>query len=90
MVQLYVSDSVSRISFADGRVIVWSEELGESQYPIETLDGITLFGRPTMTTPFIVEMLKRERDIQLFTDRVEEDPESAGLDSGTHVGARRC
>lgn len=67
MVQLYVSDSVSRISFADGRVIVWSEELGESQYPIETLDGITLFGRPTMTTPFIVEMLKRERDIQLFT-----------------------
>ncbi len=40
MVQLYVSDSVSRISFADGRVIVWSEELGESQYPIETLDGI--------------------------------------------------
>lgn len=29
MVQLYVSDSVSRISFADGRVIVWSEELGE-------------------------------------------------------------
>lgn len=26
MVQLYVSDSVSRISFADGRVIVWSEE----------------------------------------------------------------
>lgn len=58
---------MSRISFADGRVIVWSEELGESQYPIETLDGITLFGRPTMTTPFIVEMLKRERDIQLFT-----------------------
>ncbi|WP_234802821.1 hypothetical protein, partial [Mycobacterium tuberculosis] len=26
-------DSVSRISFADGRVIVGSEELGESQYP---------------------------------------------------------
>lgn len=51
MVQLYVSDSVSRISFADGRVIVWSEELGESQYPIETLDGITLFGRPTMNRP---------------------------------------
>lgn len=51
MVQLYVSDSVSRISFADGRVIVWSEELGESQYPIETLDGITLFGRPTIEPP---------------------------------------
>lgn len=44
MVQLYVSDSVSRISFADGRVIVWSEELGESQYPIETLDASRCLG----------------------------------------------
>ncbi len=52
---------VSRISSADGRVIVWSEEL------IRSRRWTPPFGRPTMTTFFIVEMLKRERDIQLFT-----------------------
>ncbi|BCQ10562.1 CRISPR-associated endonuclease Cas1 [Mycobacterium heckeshornense] len=67
MVQLYVSDTVSRISFIDNRVVVWSEDHGESHFPVETLDGITLFGRPTMTTPFIFEMLKRALDIQLFS-----------------------
>ncbi|MBS4728530.1 CRISPR-associated endonuclease Cas1 [Mycobacterium sp. SM1] len=64
--QLYVSDTVSRVSFVDGQVVVWSDEHGEKHYPIETLDGVTLFGRPTMTTPFILEMLKRDIDIQLF------------------------
>ena len=65
--QLYVSDSVSRISYLQGRVIVRSRENGEKYYPIETLDGITVFGRPEMTTPFILEMLTRQLDIQLFS-----------------------
>ncbi len=37
-----------------------------SQYPIGTPDASRCHSR-TMTTPFIVEMLKRERDIQPFT-----------------------
>ena len=65
--QLYVSDSVSRIGYLAGRVTVWNEECGENQYPIETLEGITVFGRPAMTTPFILEMLKHQLDIQLFS-----------------------
>jgi len=65
--QLYLSDTVSRINFGDNQVIVWSDEHGQIHYPIEILDGITVFGRPSMTTPFILEMLKRELDIQLFS-----------------------
>ncbi len=65
--QLYVSDSVSKISYLGGRVTVWTSEGDENHYPIETLDGVTVFGRPTMTTPFILEMLHRQLDIQLFS-----------------------
>lgn len=64
--QIYVSDSVSQISYRAGRVIVHTAENGDSEYPIETVDGMTIFGRPQMSTPFILEMLKRQLGIHLF------------------------
>lgn len=67
MVHLYVSELVTRLSVRGNRVVTWCEESGEADYPIETIDGITLFGRPSMTTPFILEMLKRKLSIQLFS-----------------------
>ena len=34
---------------------------------MDTVDSVVIFGRPSMTTPFIIEMIGRQVDIQLFT-----------------------
>lgn len=67
MVHLYISDSASRVSLSRGRIIVCSDETGETSHPVDTVDSVVIFGRPSMTTPFIIEMIGRQVDIQLFT-----------------------
>lgn len=67
MTHLYIYDSGSRVSLSGGRIIVASEESGETSHPIETIDSIVVFGRPSITTPLIVEMINRAIDVHLFT-----------------------
>ena len=47
---LYIYDSGSHVSLSGGRVVVRSDEGGETSHPIETIDSIVVFGRPAMTT----------------------------------------
>jgi len=67
MVQLYISDSVARIGYSQNRITVFTEATGEMSYPIETIDGVTIFGQPSMSTRFIAELLRREIELQMFS-----------------------
>lgn len=64
---LYIYDSGSRASLSGGRVVVRSDEGGETSHPIETIDSIVVFGRPAMTTHLVVELLMRSIQVHLFT-----------------------
>lgn len=69
MVHLYISESATRISVTDNRIVITPVALDDppESHPIETVDAIVIFGRPSMTTPFISEMLRRQVEIQMFT-----------------------
>ena len=43
------------------------ERAGNLPSAVDTVDSVVIFGRPSMTTPFIIEMIGRQVDIQLFT-----------------------
>ncbi len=66
MVHLYISDSASRVSLRDGRVVTSSESDGETSWPVETIDSVTVFGRPAMSTAFLTGMLKRGVEVHLY------------------------
>ncbi|MDR1448075.1 MAG: CRISPR-associated endonuclease Cas1 [Candidatus Ancillula sp.] len=66
MVQLYISDSKAKIGFSENRITVNNIDNPHS-YPIETIDGVSIFGLSSISTKLIRELLTREIDLQLFS-----------------------
>jgi CRISPR-associated protein Cas1 len=62
-VQLYIQDSSDKIGFSENQVTVWSEERGERGFPVETIEGISIFGMPSLSSKFLRECLNH--NIQL-------------------------
>jgi CRISPR-associated protein Cas1 len=65
--QLYIFDSSVKIGFSENRIVVKSAEDGEKSYPIETVDGVSLFGVPHISTVFIREMLLRGIELYFYS-----------------------
>ena len=64
---LVIADSAAHVGVSGGRIQIRSEANGDTEIPIELVEAVTLFGRPSLTTPFIIEMMNRNVDVLLFT-----------------------
>ncbi|GHV44919.1 CRISPR-associated endonuclease Cas1 [Synergistales bacterium] len=67
MSQLYVSDSSSTVGIEDNRVEVKASDGSRRSLPIESVDGISIFGRAQVSTYCIGECLRRGIDVQYYS-----------------------
>ena len=65
--QLYITDSTAKIGFRENRITVISEEAGEQSFPIETIDSVSLFGLPYVSTKLMSELLRRNIDLLFYS-----------------------
>ena len=63
---LYVTEQGATISVEDNYVKVVAKDGSWRKVPIETLESISIFGRPQMTTQCIVECLQRDIPVAFF------------------------
>lgn len=66
MTQLFVHDSTVRIGYSQNRIVITHQDGVDESYPIDVIDGVTIFGQPSMSTRFLSELLFRQIDLQMF------------------------
>ncbi|GHV53349.1 CRISPR-associated endonuclease Cas1 [Synergistales bacterium] len=67
MSQVYVNDPSSVVGFEDNRLQIKTNDGVLRSLPIESVDGISVFGRGQMSTQCIGECLRRGIDVQYYS-----------------------
>ena len=86
MSQLYVNEPSSQVGVGDGRFVVAHTDGMKRSIPVESVEGITLFGPVSINTQCIRECLVRGIDIQFFSTT---GSYFGKLNSTSHVNASR-
>lgn len=86
MAQLYVTDSKATIGVAQGRIQVKYPDGLLRTLPIESVEGISIFGQAQITTGCIGECLKRGISVQYYSSK---GAYFGKLSSTQHVNTRR-
>lgn len=86
MAQLYVTDSKATIGVAQGRIQVKYPDGLLKTLPIESVEGISIFGQAQITTGCIGECLKRGISVQYYSSK---GAYFGKLSSTQHVNTRR-
>lgn len=64
---LYVNDNKAKISIRENQVIVDYADGMQRRIPVETLDALTILGKPQMTTQFIETCLQKGMNVNFFS-----------------------
>ena len=67
MSQLYVNESSAKIGISDGRVTVQLKDGMCKSIPVESVEGISVFGTAGISTNCMQECLSRGIDVQFFS-----------------------
>jgi CRISPR-associated protein Cas1 len=65
--QLYITDSAAKVGLRENRIVVVSDEAGEQSFPIEGIEGVSLFGLPYVSTKLMSELLRRNIDLLFYS-----------------------
>ena len=66
MSQLYINEPSAQVGVNDGRIEVKYADGMKKSIPIETLEGISLFGPVSVSTQCVRECIERGIDIQYY------------------------
>ena len=69
MSQLYVNDPSAKVGLKDGRVYVLYKDGLERFIPVESLDGISIFGSVSISSQCVGECLRRGIVIQYYSSK---------------------
>jgi len=67
MSQLYINEPSARIGIADGRITIKFNDGAERSIPVESVEGISLFGPADISTGCMRECLEKGIDIQFYS-----------------------
>lgn len=69
MSQLYVNESSAKVGVSEGRVVVRYNNGLERYVPIESVEGISLFGPVSISSQCVRECLERGIDVQYYSSK---------------------